>query len=80
MLTMSLGSETVARFIGTTANSPTAIQAMANELLTNPRPSQLGHIPMSTEEVVSTNVNVGIFTHMMGAIGYDVSENAIGRK
>jgi DNA-directed RNA polymerase beta subunit len=80
MLTMSLGSDTVARFIGTTANSPTAIQATANELLTNPKPSQIGHIPMTTKEVVSTNVNVGIFTHMMGAVGYDVSENATGRK
>ncbi len=79
MMTMSLGPESVARFVGTNANSPVAIKAIADGLLTAKNPTQMQNINMSTEEVIRTNVNVGIFAHQMGAIGYDVGEKNIAR-
>ena len=79
MLIMSLGPEAVARFVGTNANSPTAVREMATRLLTDKYPTQLTRIKMATKDVIKTNVNVGIFVHQMGAIGYDVSDTNIAK-
>lgn len=79
MLIMSLGADAVARFVGTNANSPNAVRELAHRLLTDKNPTQLSQISMSTKDVIRTNVNIGIFAHQMGAIGYDVSENNVAR-
>lgn len=76
MLTMSIGPEAVSRFVGTTANSPTAVQELARNLLVQQKPSQLGRIDYETDDIIRENVNIGIITHMMGAIGYDISESS----
>ena len=70
MLTMCVGADTVARFVGTTANSPEAINMVGKELLTAKKPSALRRIKMSTKAIIKLNVNIGIYTHMLGVAGY----------
>jgi hypothetical protein len=79
MMTMSLGPDTVARFAGICGNSPAATEELANRLLTDEKPSTLMRINMTDEEISDTNVNVGLFVHQMGAIGYDIGKTSSAR-
>lgn len=72
LLTLSLGPELTARFIGLYANSPPAINMLQRRLLTDAYPTQLGSVEMSTEEIVATNSNVSLFKHQLGAVGYEL--------
>jgi hypothetical protein len=79
MMTMSLGPEAVARFAGVCGNSPLATEELAKRLLTDEKPSTLMRINMTDEDIADTNVNVGLFVHQMGAIGYDIGKTSSAR-
>jgi DNA-directed RNA polymerase beta subunit len=75
MLTMSIGAATVNRFVSLTANSPKGVTMLTHTLLTASKPSAIKHINMSDEDLRNTNVTIGVFTHLMGTVGIDVSRD-----
>jgi hypothetical protein len=58
-----------ARLYGLHAFSPEAIQQVAHQLLTDPHPSIIDNIDISTEQVIQSNHVIGIFNHMLATIG-----------
>ena len=77
MLAMTLGPEVVTRFVGMTANSPRIIDKLADYLVTATKPTCIDRIPVTDEEITRSNINIQIFSHAMGAIGYDVKPDPV---
>lgn len=74
VLTMSVGSELVARLFGVYSNSPVATNLLCEKLLTDPHPTALRNIGMTTKEIVDTSGNVGILKHQLAATGRIISD------
>jgi hypothetical protein len=72
MLNMSLGGDTVARMMCLASASSDVVKNEAMELLTCDHPSQIPYFRITTQDAIDRNKNVSIFSHLMGAIGYDV--------
>ncbi len=77
--TMSMDANTIARIVGTMANSQQAVNEVTRHALTDEKPTTLRQIDMTTEEIIKSNGNVALFVHQMGAIGYDVGDTSIAR-
>lgn len=73
ILDMSIGPAAVARLYGTYATSPAYVKELAELLLKDPSPSALPCLPRTTQDIINHNQNVSLLTHMLGVIGYDVS-------
>ena len=58
--------------MGLYSNSRTAIEKLEQELLTNPQPSCLPNIGMSTQEIIDSAVNVNMLRHLMEVCGYEL--------
>ena len=71
-LSTLLGPELVVRLLGLYSNSRTAIEKLEQELLTNPQPSCLPNIGMSTQEIIDSAVNVNMLRHLMEVCGYEL--------
>ena len=76
-LAMGIGVDAVARLMGINANSVAAVEELQRALLTAEKPSDLGHINMTTEQIIESNVNVATFKHEMGVAGYDMSNTCV---
>lgn len=72
MLNMSLGGEIVARLMCTSSASSDLVKREAFQLLTCDHPSQIPLFEFTTQQAIDENKNVSIFSHLMGAIGFDV--------
>ena len=72
ILNMSIGPAAVARFYGSYATSPECVKELATMLLKEPSPTQLPCLPRHTQEIINRGRNIGLLTHMLGIIGYDV--------
>lgn len=72
METMSMHADTVARQMSIYGNSPDAVRRLIQEELTNPHPTQIAHIPMTTNDMIRKNRNIELFSQLMGVCGYDV--------
>ena len=83
VIVMFFGSKKIpelARALGKAGGSQDAVRSTATSLLTLPNPSALDKIPMSTHDVINTNSNIGLLSHLLGGIGYDCSAESEGRK
>lgn len=69
IMSMSLAFSVVARHVGVAGMSPAAAQLLYDELMTRPEPTRLEYIDMTTEEIISKNVNIGLCRHTMGTCG-----------
>lgn len=70
-ITAITGPACAARLCGIYSNSPIAMDALAQRLLTVKNPSALGNIGMTTKEVLRTSSNIGLMNHMLCEIGYE---------
>ena len=73
ILVMSLGAQETARILGLYGNSPDAVDKLMRTLLTAEKPSCIGHIDMTDEEVIKHSVVVNQFHHMMLVCGLDLT-------
>lgn len=78
LLTMTLGSEVVSRFMGLNANSPKAVMKLQEDLLTSKSPSKLKQVDMTTEEIIKNNNVINLFNHQLGACGIVAGTRKIG--
>lgn len=76
-LTSIIGATPTARLTGLYSNSPTALRKLHNCLLTNPHPSALLNIGMSTKEIIETSSNIAMFKHLFAEIGYELKEQVV---
>lgn len=74
ILTMSIGASLTCRILGLYSNSPVAVNQLQHKLLTEPRPTTLRNIGMSTEDVINTCSNINIFKHQLAATGYVINK------
>lgn len=74
ILVAIIGSMAAARITGIYSNSSVALEQLAYKLLTDPHPSALRNIGMSTKEIADTSVNIGLMKHMLCEIGYVLSD------
>jgi hypothetical protein len=61
-----------ARLYGVHSNSLVAQNELARKLLRDPHPSALGNIGMTTQEVLETSVNIGLYKHLLASTGYEI--------
>lgn len=71
VLTMAIGSEEVYRMMSLYSNAPDSVKKLQKELLTNPYPTRINEMPISTQELVDSNVNNSLMRHMLGVIGLE---------
>lgn len=74
ILVMSCGAETALRILCTYSNSPVAIERLQRLLLTAQHPSAIWDIGMSTQEMIESASNIGIFKHQLAAVGFEIEE------
>ena len=80
LLSMLKDPDETARFLMMRAGSAYASEELAKQLLTAPKPSDLEHLPITTEEMIKRSDTVGLFVSMMGIVGVDLSDSSAGRK
>lgn len=73
-LTSIIGTEPTARITGLYSNSPVALGELNRHLLTNPNPSALKNIWMSTKEIIETSSNIAMFKHQFAETGFVLRE------
>ena len=73
-LTAVIGPMAAERILGVYSNSPIALNTLADKLLSDPHPSALGNIGMSTKDVIETSSNIGLMKHMLCEIGYELKD------
>ena len=73
-LTSIIGADATARITGIYSNSPVALNKLTMCLLTDPHPSALKNIGMSTAEVIETSSNVAMLKHMLAETGFILKE------
>ena len=71
MLNQSIGANMVARYQGLYSGSNKAGDMAQMELLTTKYPTRIKSIPMTTEEIVESNLNVNMYKHMMTLLGHE---------
>lgn len=71
LLNMAVESETVARLMLISNNCMDALKMLQHRLSTDPNPSQLFRIDMSTEEMLNRATNITLFNHMFSCIGVE---------
>lgn len=64
------------RIISLYANSPDATQKLTEDLLTLPKPTQLGWVNMYEEDIATSNTMTKAYRHMLATCGID-SENVL---
>lgn len=70
---MTSGPEVAAHIMGAYANSPDAVENLANHLLTDKEPSKLEEIDMSLEEIIKNNNINGVTRHIFATIGINIT-------
>ena len=75
ILNMSLGADKVARFYGINSSSPDVVKDLARHLLSEPHPTAMLGLPLTTQEVINKNQNVSLNNHMMAIVGVDTVGN-----
>ena len=73
-LTSLIGTEATARITGLYSNSPVALEELNRRLLTDPYPSAINHIDMSTKDIVETSSNIALFKHQFAETGFILKE------
>lgn len=75
LLVMSLGGEETARFMALNAGlSLEGIETLSQQLLTEEYPTQLERCGVSTERLISTNVQAKMMHHMAGCMGIEIEK------
>lgn len=78
VLCMSLGPEMVCRILGLYSNCVPAQELLKMHLLTDPYPTRLGSVEMTTKDIVDQATNNKIFQHMFGACGLQLVQRKEG--
>ena len=73
-LTSIIGTEPTARITGLYSNSPVALNELNRCLLTDPHPSALKNIGMSTHDIIETSSNIAMFKHQFAETGFILKE------
>ena len=73
-LTSIIGTEPTARITGLYSNSPVALGELNKCLLTDPHPSALRNIGMSTKDIIETSSNIAMFKHQFAETGFVLRE------
>jgi hypothetical protein len=73
-LTSVIGADATSRITGVYSNSPVALNKLTLCLLTDPHPSALKNIGMTTEEVIETSSNIAMLKHMLAETGFILRE------
>lgn len=80
-LAMAIGNKLAYRLLSIYANSPTATDELAFQLLTSSKPTRLDWLDMNDELISRHNVMGTISRHMLATCGIDISpENTMLRK
>lgn len=72
-ITMVAGAPTMARIIGMYANSSQAVDCLEQHLISDPQPSKLEEIEMSTKEIVASNSIIGVAKHIFSCLGINIA-------
>jgi len=71
LLNMAVESETVARLMMVNNSCLEALKMLQHRLSTDPKPSQLYRIDMSTEDMLNRATNITLFNHMFSCLGVE---------
>lgn len=80
LLSMFLSSSDTARFAMSRSGAPLISEKMCEALLKSKNPSNIGKLPISTEEIIKNSNTIKFLYHMFGVAGYDLTINSSGRK
>jgi hypothetical protein len=72
ILCLSTAPEVVKRMYGIYATSPIAMSQMQEELLTAPKPTDIDHIKVSTDEIIKSDVSIALLQHQLAEVGYEI--------
>ena len=67
------GPETMARIGGMYGNSQEAVNRLGTYLVSNPKPSELYRLDMTTEEIIESDAALGLVRHHFSCLGIDIS-------
>lgn len=73
-ITMVAGGKCAARILGLYANSDKALDILVEKLLTDPNPSKIKRIDMTTDDIIASNNVVNITQHMFSTFGVDITK------
>jgi len=73
ILVMSIGARETARLLGLYGNSPKAVERLMDQLLNAEKPTCIGSIDMTDEQIIKYSVVVNQFHHMMLVCGLDLT-------
>jgi len=72
ILCLSMDPNVVKRMYGIYATSPVARNMMQYQLLTAPKPTDIDHIPISTEDIIKSDVSIALLKHQLAEVGYEI--------
>ena len=72
-LVCTAGGKRAARLLGMHANSPDAVNELANHLLRDKYPTRLKRISLTTDEIVGRNSMIKVTEHEFGCLGIDIT-------
>lgn len=73
-------NDETARFMLMRAGCAKAAELLGHMLLTEPKPTAISEIPMSTDQMVENSDTIRLFNSMMGVVGVDLSTTSAGRR
>jgi len=74
ILCLSTDPSAVKRMYGIYATSPVARNEMQYQLLTAEKPTDIDHIPVSTEQIIDSDVSIALLKHQLAVCGYEIVE------
>lgn len=74
IMCLSVDPVSVKRMYGIYATSPVARNMMMEQLLTAPKPTDIEHIPMTTEQIIKSDVSISLLKHQLAECGYEIIE------
>jgi hypothetical protein len=72
ILCMSTNPAVIKRMYGIYATSPVAMNMMQYALLTAEKPTDIDHIPISTEDIIKTDISIALLKHQFAEVGYEI--------
>jgi len=75
MLATAVGTEQIVRLRGLYGSTKVGPEALLNAILDSPSPSQLGKVPITTDELADNDFAVRIAHHMFNTAGIDVQNS-----
>lgn len=72
IMCMSMDPYIVKRMYGIYATSPVAMNMMQHALLTAPKPSDIDRIPITTEDIIRSDISIALLKHQLAECGYEL--------